>query len=517
MPAARRRLLPTLLAAVVALACCAAALGAPPSDRATAGAVGAPGAVGGVGGVEPVVGGVGDVEPVEPGVDNVVLLVVDDMSDVACRDTATVLPRSALWLRDLGTCYENATTATPVCCPARSQILTGQLSHNNGVRRQVDAWSLDPGDTVPDDLDAAGWRTYAAGKYLNGVKAADFAAGRWSGFDEFDLWDRYTYAPGTYRTYAEDGTSARPAVPATQAVGDGLVGSLEDYADAGEPFFLYGAFYAPHAIVGAKGWEALPQPSEAHADAVVPGFRYAPEVDARDKLPLFQRSKPWWSREYFRALYEQRRRAMLDVDDQVARVFESLLERDLLDRTAVVLVSDNGLADRNQSNWEAKAVPYPAATDVPLLAWWPGRAPATDRRPVGLIDLAPTVYELLGVTPEHVMDGHSLLGPHRRSVQYLEFFTESSRLVAEESGEETTHVPSWKMLRLADGDAYVEWYRGDGRLRAREYYADPGMTRNLLHYGQGPRRARLDALRAELRRLAGCRGTVESGSRRPCT
>jgi hypothetical protein len=87
---------------------------------------------------------------------NVVLVVVDDMDDFGCAATSAYLPRSSRWLLDQGRCFENATATTPVCCPARAELQTGQVPHNNRVRRQQDAGKFDAANTIQHQLGTAG-------------------------------------------------------------------------------------------------------------------------------------------------------------------------------------------------------------------------------------------------------------------------------------------------------------------------------------------------------------------------
>ena len=71
--------------------------------------------------------------------------------------------------------------------------------------------------------------------------------------------------------------------------------------------------------------------------------------------------------------------------------------------------------------------------NVPLLAYYPpgfGKN-ITDKRPVSLVDIAPTIYQLAGVEPGHILDGHSLLSDNHRKEQFSEFTNERSIPVRE--------------------------------------------------------------------------------------
>ena len=89
--------------------------------------------------------------------------------------------------------------------------------------------------------------------------------------------------------------------------------------------------------------------------------------------------------------------------------------------------------------------------DVPLLAYLPGTFPAgkVDKRPVGLIDIAPTIYDLLDLRPGHVHDGRSLLKPRRRAGTFFELQNETSQVLFKEAGYFPGRVPTWAMYRFA--------------------------------------------------------------------
>ena len=454
-----------------------------------------------------------------PGTPNAVVVVVDDMDDFSCADTARFLPRSSHWLRDQGTCFENGSVTSPVCCPARGQLVTGQMPHNNGVQRQIDARNLRVEDTVQHDLGEAGVATYGAGKYLNGVNAKAYHSRFDTGFQDFDFWNGMDY--WGYSMVDDDGHEYQPAdgVHGTVRVGDLVNGFVEEKAAAGEPFYAYAAFHAPHtqnALKDPTFREWLPAATPANAQRLVPRFRYQPEADTRDKLPPFQGVR--YSRQQFREFWTARVRALYDIDDQVARIFTTLETQGVLDETAVFFVSDNGFS-LGANGWEGKGVPYPASVNVPMLAFLPGRfAPgAVDTRPVGLVDVAPTLYDVFGVPAAHPMDGQSLLTPFTRETEYFEYANDRSRVALKESGRSPQAIPSWRMIRRGDR-SYVEYYNHRGII-AREFYEDPRMRRNLLFKGYRSDRPSKGTIRwwhDELHRLAGCAGTPVSGAANPC-
>ena len=167
-----------------------------------------------------------------------------------------------------------------------------------------------------------------------------------------------------------------------------------------------------------------------------------------------------------------------------------------------------------------KSVPFRDSLEVPLLIRYPaafGRGVVDDRE-VGLVDIAPTIYDLLGIQPAHTMDGHSLLSGYARTGSYHEFTNEKSQLVVKESGVAATKVPDWATYRIGN-QAYVEYYGRDGTVMRREFYNDRDQQKNLLAPQYADRRppawllAQFATLLAAART---CAGTAESGAAQPC-
>ena len=68
---------------------------------------------------------------------NIVMLLTDDL-DVSVWDMALALgylPRIRSDVIDKSVTLTNTFAATPVCCPSRTTLLTGQYPHNHGVLR----------------------------------------------------------------------------------------------------------------------------------------------------------------------------------------------------------------------------------------------------------------------------------------------------------------------------------------------------------------------------------------------
>jgi N-acetylglucosamine-6-sulfatase len=462
---------------------------------------------------------------------NTIVFLVDDMNDFKCKDTRKYLPLTSRWLKDQGTCFENTTVTSPVCCPARGQIMTGQMPHNNGVERQIDSHNLQAGNTIQHALTNKGLATYGVGKFLNSISPQEFETGQFDfGFEEGDFWVPVRYKD--YTLYTDDGVGYTPERPlhATKLAGNYSDEFVKEKATEDEPFYLYTAFQAPHTQQNDKTAfgnsnkrlkSIIPVATGKNQNADVAKFKYNPEKNTEDKLPFLSADNKaiFHKKSQLERLHKARLRALLDVDFEMARVFKTLEQTGELDDTAVYFLSDNGY-HLGENSWDGKALPYPASINVPMLAYKPGIFPAghIDRRDVSLADLAPTIYDIYDIQPAYTVDGHSLLSNYSRKEQYNEYKNEKSVFTMNESGSAPSAVPDWHSY-TRNGQTYIEFRDHTGKLIQREFYKDPGMERNLLYWKykeNRPSDQKLARFKAKLLGYQSCAGTVELGSPNPC-
>ena len=208
--------------------------------------------------------------------------------------------------------------------------------------------------------------------------------------------------------------------------------------------------------------------------------------------------------------FHARREALLAVDEAVAAVVDVLSVTGELDSTYVMFTSDNGFLPGEHRVPKGKYLAYDASTHVPLLVRGPGIPAGTvsDELIVNA-DLAPSVLDATGVSPDITVDGRSLL-PFAR-----DGLLRSTRPVLHEGlrrGAIDRDTPDVEPVAGGHAGAYyairtyrylyVMWRGGD-----RELYdlaLDPFELRSLH---TNPRYADVRRqLQAELRRLKNCAG-----------
>src|SRR5690349_12138531 len=94
---------------------------------------------------------------------NILLVISDDQP----LGTEWGLPTVRREVAGRGVEFTHAYATTPVCCPSRSGMMTGQYTHNHRVYFNKVPRNLDQRTTVQRHLQEAGYTTGLFGKFLN--------------------------------------------------------------------------------------------------------------------------------------------------------------------------------------------------------------------------------------------------------------------------------------------------------------------------------------------------------------
>jgi arylsulfatase A-like enzyme len=337
---------------------------------------------------------------------NVVVVVTDDER----YDDNTAMKSVHRLLAAHGVTFTEFHVTTSECCPSRASILTGQYSHHHHVVGNFGRSgypSFDERSTLATWLSDAGYSTALVGKYLNdytiyGHHHVPPGWSRWVAMDSIPEEKYYGY------TLNVDGRLEHHGRSATDYSTRVLTESADLFLQtASEPFFLYFAPIAPHL-------PAIPAPPDVGVLHALPAVRNPAfdEKDVGDKPWRAWHSQPLTVRGVAYVQDEIRRRrleSLRSVDRSVARLYATLRDRGLLERTVIFYLSDNGFL-LGEHRLGGKIWPYEPSTHVPLIVRTPwATRPTREGHLVLNIDLASTIAELAEVRPGRRQDGRSLV------------------------------------------------------------------------------------------------------------
>lgn len=337
---------------------------------------------------------------------NVVIIYTDDQGygDLSCMGQTHVRTPHLDALAASGVRFTDWYSNCPVCSGSRASLLTGQYPHRAGVTGVLpgtrDTEGLpDNKPTIASALRELGYRTALFGKWHLGVtprsQPHNFGFDEWFGFlagciDYYSHLFYYAQGRGVDPIHDlwENGREVwRNGQYMTEMITERSVRFVREAASAGQPFFLYAAYNAPHYPM------------------------HAPEKYTRrfDHLP--------WDKAIMAAMISA-------VDDGVGEIVAELERNDIRENTLIFFSSDNG-PSRETRNWmDGTKDPYYGGTTggfrghkgttweggvrEPAIISWPERIPAGRVcSQVGIMmDLFPTVLAAAGGDPSRYdLDG----------------------------------------------------------------------------------------------------------------
>ncbi|SNR78029.1 Arylsulfatase A [Lutibacter agarilyticus] len=476
---------------------------------------------------------------------NILFLAIDDLKPLlnAYGENQMYTPNIDR-LAKMGTIFTNAHVQQAICGASRASVMTGMYPDHTKV------WDLETDFrdsapellSMPEYLITQGYETSATGKiYHKGIDRKSWSI-PYSNPNYYD--EKYgTPAFGSYqdpetkrimnaalKEGREKGLTNRALRnyvfnilrPSTESanVSDlsyttGLytiegIKKMDKIIKTGKPFFVGIGYQKPHLpfVAPKKYWDlykrediklAVPQKqSEGTPKWAFHSFgelRNMSDIDSRldtgDVLPEAKQ----------RELIHGYMACISYVDAQIGILLDALEERNILDETIVVLWGDHGYHLGDHALWN-KHSNFEQATRIPFMFAGPGVAKNTKiDKPVELLDLFPTLFDLAGVK-EAKVDGKSL-----KPLLDTDPKTNINPTYA------VSQYPRWKdkmgySIRT-DRYRYTEWHN-DGyrsftpykeeRILARELYdyeVDPLETKNLINDASYADTAKL--LKAELK------------------
>jgi arylsulfatase A-like enzyme len=322
---------------------------------------------------------------------NVLLVLLDDVGAEVLDPASPSRPTTPEIdsLAENGVRFEHSWGA-PACSQARAALMTGRYTHRFGlgwVLSLHSAWTMPDSEVlIPEMLATAGLTSLALGKWHLGVQIDGEAA--WpkvDGFTHYSL-NAGTLGPGfsvsgrkmSYSKWEEyqPGVFSLEQGYNTEAIGDRAQAEI---ASMPEPWFTYLAFNAPH------------EPMHVPPSVLRRSGRDPTLTDTEQKF--------YWMIEAVDSVLED----LLDGMDPAVRA-----------RTLVIVSADNGSEPKTVDPEfvdRAKGSVYEHGVTVPLIISGPGvvNPGRTSDAHVNLVDLYPTIAEVMGATVTTDIDGVSLV------------------------------------------------------------------------------------------------------------
>ena len=310
--------------------------------------------------------------------------------------------------------FENVVSAVPLTLPSHSTMLTGTTPVYHGVHKNESYQLASSNVTLAEQLQASGYRTGA----IVSSFILDTQFGLTQGFETYN--DVFPISMDGARF------SERKGEATSQLAIEWLQQRGQD-----ESFFLFLHYYDPHVEY---------EPPEPFASRW-PGRPYAGEVAYTDHC--------------------------------IGQVLEKLKELDLYDNSIIIVTSDHGeMLDEHGEKTHGYFI-YESAIKVPLIIKPAGgqSQPREVASLAGLVDIVPTICDLLGISPPPVSQGQSLTpclqgDPVATAERYL--YCESTMAQNYDANPLLGLVGAqWKYIETNRSELY-------------DLIADPGETTNLI-------------------------------------
>lgn len=431
---------------------------------------------------------------------NVLIIMFDDMrfDSFSYRGGPVNTPNIDA-LAAQSTRFDNAMSTTGLCSPSRAAFFTGRWGHKNGLDDNVELYhsrqyQLDPSEggllkRASDQKYLVGY----VGKWHIGpqgpkIRGAEFIKGtadtrvrkprHFVAYEDRDAIENYKLGKldknnekhvyyktldGTY----EDTESVKKLRYAQKM--------LHYAADENRPFFGVVSFNQPHPPY------RVPEP---YASMYEPTKINVPVNHAikRVNKPITQDGIlwPWHDVSHMSDMDWRKSRAFYYgaismVDDIVGELIQTAKNTGLYDDLHIVLVGDQGSMIGEHSLYDKGPYAYDELMRIPLLIRIPNIAPRIVNRQVSLIDVAPTLAEVMSLPNDGDVDGRSLVQLMKKGDK-ADGNKPDIALYAYE-----WYNGSWYGIRAIRTPEYkFVWYPGDSKDELYDLTNDPAEITNLI-------------------------------------
>jgi len=395
--------------------------------------------------------------------------------------------------------FDTAMTTTGLCSPSRAAMFTGRWGHRTGLDDNLELYhtrlfQLDPseGGLLRRAADA-GYKVGYVGKWHLGpqgpaMRGAEFIRGtahtrvrkdrHYIPYEERDAVRRYNKgerdANGEKQWYFLTLEGSYEDTDAAEKARQGQE-MLRWAAEGERPFFGVVSFNQPHPPY------RVPEPYASMYDPDEVELPVNHEAKRVNK-PMAQDEVLWPWHDTAHMTEEDWRRsrahyygAIALVDRVIADLVETAKEVGLYDDLRIVFVGDQGSMIGEHGLFDKAPYAYDELMRIPLLIRDPGAEPRVVNRLVSLMDIAPTLGEIMSLENDGAVDGRSLVS----------LMNEGDVAMADKDDHALYafewYNGSWFGVRaVRTPDFKYVWYPADNRDEFYDLRNDPGEIRNIF-------------------------------------
>ncbi|WP_082897013.1 sulfatase [Thalassotalea crassostreae] len=420
---------------------------------------------------------------------NVLFIAVDDLRPlIGAYGNEQIKTPNIDALANQGTLFTNAYSQYPVCGPSRMSLLTGLRPETNGIMNLKDKIrNVNPDVvTLPQLYRQNGFETAAVGKIFDPRNVS----GRKN--DDPQSWSIPYKAPTSFMKGKQKLAVESLEGPIEKFV-DGNINKhsiklLKKMAASDKPFFLGVGYKRPHlpftapkqffdmydpASFTLESFQTAPANSNAKYILNNNGEMrsYKPTPKPGEKIKPYPKGP--FSEAHQRELIHGYYAAVTFVDYLVGNLISELEATGEADNTIIVLWGDHGFHLGDHGMW-GKHTTMEQANHVPLIIKVPGQKATIYKKPVGLMDIYPTLAELNKLPAPYELQGDSL-------VPAMTGQKESKQPVAI---SQYKRVGAYGYSMRTEKYRYTEWLSKTKKVVYRDLYdmeKDPGETINVIN------------------------------------
>jgi len=421
----------------------------------------------------------------QEGKPNVLLLMSDDLNTALSGFGHPQCKTPRLdELADRGVKFENMHCQYPVCGASRASLMTGLYPYSNGMLGNEGNLRKNLPDvvTLSQLFRKDGYRAGRVSKIYHMGIPTEILAGT-ADHDDADSWDEVVNvkaleqnAPGTRTEWSpkDKGSQTFTGVEASTGDLEHADGMAAEAAieflkrNQDKPFFLGCGFVRPHVplVAPSKYFDfydrnamVAPVVPEGDLDDVPGVIRQYKEISRYGVTP-----------ELHKGLLEAYYASISYMDAQVGKVLDALDELGLRENTIVIFSSDHGYLLGHHNKFQKQHL-FEEATRVPFILSVPWMADShgkSCKQITELVDLYPTVADLVGLNAPAGLQGQSMVGLLKSPSD--EEWGKKMAFSISRSGGESIRTDQWRFTHWGYGEKGEELY---------DLEKDPGEFTNL--------------------------------------